>query len=675
MYDADDPHAPPLRAPYPWEDGPTIELPAEHFEPWERWAWSRIAVGDTADMSKFPELGGPLWDGLSDEQKAGGQPVVDCWRGHDAGVAPQTETDVREDRKRLSERAGGFNDEEPHCPGAAKWPVWQTLSARFLRTVLFAPRWASARTRPFVRILHARIEDDLDWENERFEGAIQIDLSRIDGAVNMRGLTVERLVSLQGSTFAGLVSADGLTVKGNLFLRSGARFEKEVSLLTAKVDGDFSAIGSSFEGPITADGLVVSGSLFLRGARFANDLRLVGARVDGQLSATNATIMKRLAAERLTVLGTVLFRDMHRFGTADLLGAHVGTHLDLSGSRIDGEIDLSGSHIDGELVLDSPPLGLAPPRWSDSARLILRNVTAGALQSSLDGWRRRGEDGNARKGWGARRFVHRDLGGLTFTRLGGTGAGAAGTLADAKPDDLVGWLEDGRAEPRRFEPAPYRTLARALDEAGYRARARAILRALGRHEARCANFWPPHRKLAFWLSGIVIGHGFGLWRAGWWYLLLVAVFAAIGVGWEGGAAPAQSPLGLLALVGSFALLLTGAGFTDERGWRQPLGWLCLLGAIAAGVFGASVSGALDVFLSTNFGEWRAWGGYSLANATPIFNLVPGTDGFLAERFVTEETGAWPAWLRFTFGAERVLGLAILSFLVAGLTGWAKRYGT
>lgn len=63
-----------------------------------------------------------------------------------------------------------------------------------------------------------------------------------------------------------------------------------------------------------------------------------------------------------------------------------------------------------------------------------------------------------------------------------------------------------------------------------------------------------------------------------------------------------------------------------------------------------------------------WGGYALGNAIPILELDPDHKTFIKDRF-GETT---PLWLKTILYSSKLLGFVLLSYLAAGLSGFASR---
>jgi hypothetical protein len=555
----------------PWDEGVAVPLPPEAgFTPQEHWAWARIIRGERADMRFFPK---------------------------DNAAAQATGDDGPDDG------AGG----DPRDAG--KWPEHRDLSAQFIYTILFCEPWSSACARSFVRIGCARFREELDWENETFDGEIELSGSLFEEDVIWRGLTVGKLFDLQRSCIEGVLRGDGLTVKGALFCRGGFHAKDDVRLLGARIGRDLSFTDARIEGALRADRLSIEGSLFCgQGFTIDGDIRLLGARFGGNADFEGARFEGALRADGCLVEGTCFLRNMKKLGATDLLGARILQNMHLSGSHIVGLIDLTGIEIQGELNL-AQFVGNAPT-WADEARLVLRNAKAGALACGLHAFRR------------GKSFVACDLAGFSYERIGGIGAGGAGsTLASAKGEDLRIWLQCCRPSDH-FDPAPYRALASALEAAGRKDRAADVRNALGNYEL-VAKGTPLLQRVMLALSWLFIGYGERNHRAFIAFALLVLGAAGVGY-WHELVWPSAATI---------------AGWTDRQAW-------------------------LD------------WGGFAFADAVPLITFDEAHKTFLADRFCGAEAKGvcdrTPAGLTAFYYFVKVAGFAILSYLAAGLSGLAQR---
>jgi hypothetical protein len=335
-------------------------------------------------------------------------------------------------------------------------------------------------------------------------------------------------LSARGSTFEGLFDADGLEVEEDLFLDQGATFREGIRLLDAKVGGQLNVGGSAFEGPFEADGLKVKQGLYLdQGAIFKKGVRLTSAKVGGELSARGSTFEGPFQADRLEVGEDLLldrgavFRERIYFSRGTLKGyVHIG------GSEFHNEANFIGTTIDKDLNLASTVAGEIPPRWFAGASLILRNVSARALQESRLAWCRKDRENDCLKN-NKNGFVPVDLQGFKFRRLGGVGLGSTPDTMDTRESDwLVAWLGAQPDHGRLYLPQPYLHLANVLREIGNPAKADDVLYALRDHERKAASTHF-HAKVWLTLQWALTGYGYANWRVLVPFALLVACGALI----------------------------------------------------------------------------------------------------------------------------------------------------
>ncbi len=616
MPDAGEPHhiSPTGPRQRPWDTGVSVPLPeGVGFTDAERWAWAQIIRGDIADM-RFST-------------------------GKDDG-------------------AGSDANEEIEGPDGVKvlkpWPASRKLSARFFDTILFQEPWASAKVRPWVRVYcawidererlnwaHAQAPDELAllcsridaqpiWQGTRFAGSVSLsgtrlqqgllgDRLQVGGSLQCRegftsGADVRLLgahicgnLGMDGAQLTSAFSADGIRIDGGLFCRDGFRARGEVRLLHARIQGSAEFAKCELNG-LSGDGMIVGGNLFMQdNFKSTGPVRLPSARVGAVMTIIGAELEKGLTADGLHIEGSLLCRGGARIeDEVNLLGARINNNAQLRGN-FNGLVDLTGSEIAGELQFDQG--GELPAVWGENARLVLRNVTCGALAGVISSFRRANHRGKRVLS------VPVDMLGLAYNRIGGSQGyyGEAGkTLADAPVKELVALLQSDAPKKRVFTPQPYHQLADALAAAGREEKAQRVRFALLEHE-RAAKGVPTTRKFALLLSRHLIGHGFENWRAALGFAALVLGTAAVGLAFEG-----------RPMVTSLAAM-----------------------------------------------DWRAmgdWGGYALGNAIPILELDPSHETFVKDRFGDAE----PIWLKSILYSSKLLGFALLSYLAAGLTGFASR---
>lgn len=296
----------------------------------------------------------------------------------------------------------------------------------------------------------------------------------------------------------------------------------ELTLLRSEIEQGLQLTGASFERSlivnssdvgrlINAERVRIGGALVLRLSDI-NSLRLLDAEIEGGVSFMGSAFERLVNADGVRVGGSLLLRDSEFFEELDLLGADVGDDIQFGDSRFEGAVDMTGTRVAGEILLSGARHGA--PEWGADARLILRNVSADALQAEERAWTL--VDGSP---------LPTDLTGFAYARLGGLTAAEGETMADSDAKWLAGWIADQPYHNARYDPQPYEQLAAALDAAGATGTARRIRYEKFEHKRRAANvgLWETARLHA---SRWLIGHG--LWFAG---LVALGMAAA----WRGGA--------------------------------------------------------------------------------------------------------------------------------------------
>jgi hypothetical protein len=318
----------------------------------------------------------------------------------------------------------------------------------------------------------------LDLPGAHIAGNLQMTGSRLAGPLDMRGIKVGQdlrmdqgsyqaiaipdgdigySLRLDGSRVAGALSLPGAHIGHILSLGKGGRFEGEVDLAYVKVDGE----------------------VLMRGAVFAQGVNLNGAVIGQGLSITEGTSIQGLL--------TMTF-------------ARVGSNVDLTGGSFDS-VDLTGTTIGDEIRLASK--GYASIAWRPTARLVLRNVSAKALQDLPDAWP-----------------TALDLEGFTYDRLGGYRESEGNDVASRDSKTFIDWL----AKQRQYSPQPYQTLASVLRAAGFPAKAKEVLYAGYMRE------WHQSTGLIwFWqaMRWAIVGFGLYPQRSAIWILILVSLGAII----------------------------------------------------------------------------------------------------------------------------------------------------
>ena len=487
------------------------ELPSHRtWQKQETWAWSeQICLGEKAVMSKF-----------------GGGDGVHC--------KPEKADDWPETRDLGPEFLETILNHEPYRGALPRRGV-RIECARFNEAldlsdmVLERPLWLTdSRFRQKVVLKEVRSSSGIVLNRSVFDGKFNADRLEVAGSLFMRGAHFKKKVRLpgakvggsletNGSTFDGKFKADRLEVAGSLLMKGGAKFG-EVRLLGAKVGDKLDASGSTFDGKFNADRLEVAGHLFMKKAHFEKEVVLRTAKIGGNLEADDSTFDGRFSADNLEVKGYLFMRDGASFNDVHLFGAVIGSHLQLRDSDFDGHLDLSNASIGEELHLTSPLAvedrkpgneNFPPPRWSEQARLTLRNAHAGALNDLENAWEKM-ERGQL------------DLIGFTYDRLGGLRATGKSAMSARSTKWLREWLAKQDEFDTYYNPQPFEQLAKLLRESGYPGKADAILFAARNHQRDSpATDWLTKAKL--WVLWGLIGYGYHNWIAVLWFAALTGL--------------------------------------------------------------------------------------------------------------------------------------------------------
>ena len=153
-----------------------------------------------------------------------------------------------------------------------------------------------------------------------------------------------------------------------------------------------------------------------------------------------------------------------------------------------------------------------PPRWSEQARLTLRNAHAGALNDLENAWDLQPD--------------HLDLVGFTYDRLGGLRATKDSAMSARRTEWLKKWLAKQDGFDTSYNPQPFEQLAKVLRESGYPGKADAILFAARDHQRDSpATPWLTQAKL--WVLWGLIGYGYNNWIALLWFAALTGLGVAV----------------------------------------------------------------------------------------------------------------------------------------------------
>jgi hypothetical protein len=404
-------------------------------------------------------------------------------------------------------------------------------------------------------------------EQEDSRKALFADGLRVDGGMFGReGFNAKGEVKLIGAHIGGNLEfngarlssktgkalyADRLTVDQGLGCGEGFCAEGEVSLIGARIDGEFNLAGATLDGGLRADALTVKQGMFCRaerpeqgGRRFraTGGVRLLAANIAGQLNFNGAELTKppkdgmSLNAAGLTVDGDMFCEGgFHAQGSVFLVRAHVKGTLSLHGAKLDGpagalsanglivdgdmsckdaditgRVSLVGAHIAGQFDFQDAKLSGAPLALDlEEARarnLVLRLATMPSGEVNLTAARLRSLSYDADGSWPRCRLSR-----CQYETL----------RASPEPGvkERLDWLA---SDPDAYAPQPYDQLAAAYRSDGNEPEARQVAIEKQRQRRRALPWWQPARAWSL-IFGATVAHGYRLWQAGLWLLLLVVV--------------------------------------------------------------------------------------------------------------------------------------------------------
>ena len=186
-------------------------------------------------------------------------------------------------------------------------------------------------------------------DGAQVRGQLVMSGSTFIGLFQMNSATIgEGLYMSDGSTFNGLLEMDSVTIGESLRMRR-ATFA-EVRLTGANIHDWVWLDGSTFNGFLQMDSITVGESLYMRQAAFAK-VRLRGAIIGGQLSLQESKFNALVDMGAVTVGANLLMSDGATFAEAVLTGAEIGNQLVLIGSTFSGLLTMDSVTIGGHLLM------------------------------------------------------------------------------------------------------------------------------------------------------------------------------------------------------------------------------------------------------------------------------------------------------------------------------------
>jgi hypothetical protein len=367
---------------------------------------------------------------------------------------------------------------------------------------------------PGVNLLGASVKADIHMEDSFVSGWTWMENLQVGSDLflerarlvrtDLKGSNIGDNLRMTGDHVAGPLNMQGIKVGQDLDMDAGSY--QEVNLRDAEIGYTLRFDGSQVSGPLAAPAAHIGHTLsFDKNARFDEAVDLAYVKVDGAVLMKGSTFAKGVTLNGATIgQGLSITEGTRIVGPLDMTFAKIGSNLDLTGGSFDS-VDLTGTTIGAEIRLASK--GYATIAWRPAARLVLRNVSAQALQDLPDAWP-----------------TALDLEGFTYQRLGGYHEGDGNDVAARPAQTFIDWL----AKQKQYSPQPYRTLSDVLRSAGFPDKAKEVLNAGYLRE------WGEATGIDWFWQGLrwaIIGFGLYPERSALWILVLVPLGAFI-IGFE-----------------------------------------------------------------------------------------------------------------------------------------------
>jgi hypothetical protein len=373
--------------------------------------------------------------------------------------------------------------------------------------------WMRRARLPGVNLLGASVKADIHMEDSFVDGWTWMENLQVGSDLflerarlartDLKGANIGDNLRMTGDHVAGPLNMQGIKVGQDLDMDAGSY--QEVNLRDAEVGYTLRLDGSQVSGPLAAPAAHIGHALALgKNARFDEAVDLAYVRVDGAVLMNGSTFAKGVNLDGATIgQGLSITQGTRIMGLLSMTFAKVGSNVDLTGGSFDS-VDLTGTTIGAEIRLAARDTVIA---WRPAAKLVLRNVSAQALQDLPDAWP-----------------TTLDLEGFTYQRLGGYSESESNDVASRSPESFIAWL----AKQPQYSPQPYRTLSDVLRGAGFPDKAKEVLYAGYLRE------WGEATGIAWFWQGLrwaIIGFGLYPQRSALWILVLVPLGAFI-IGFE-----------------------------------------------------------------------------------------------------------------------------------------------
>ena len=252
---------------------------------------------------------------------------------------------------------------DPYRPEA--WPPESVLTSRFLEAIVRHPGYLRVVEGTDIEMIGyqdllpdrgieifcAHFRTGLNLENAHMRKPLIIGLSRFENAVNLRRFVSDSFITFYRSDFESFVVAYAADIDDDFLIESGNVFKGPVNLVNAKTGGNLSIKSSILHRNMDAENVNVGGSLRLfENSQFSGvDLRR--ARVGNVLDLSESQFTGLFQADAMEVGGFVHIRRGATFDDVSMISASVKGSMDTVGAKFNGLLSAYGINIGGSLFL------------------------------------------------------------------------------------------------------------------------------------------------------------------------------------------------------------------------------------------------------------------------------------------------------------------------------------
>lgn len=227
------------------------------------------------------------------------------------------------------------------------WTEERSLSAAFLRAILFEKKWTDRIPVEGVRIVGACWREKLILSHARLSWPLCLERCRFERRVDLAGLRIDGRLSLARSVFRGSGSSRSLILDrcatGPADL-SGADFSKDLAGASATIDGLLDMTGARLSGALWLKRAKL-GCLFMRNG-FAGEVTLTKCEIGQDVDFSGATLKGSANLDSISVGQSLLL------GGSETKASSYEKDIVLQSGCVGGQVNLCGIEVDGALKMN-----------------------------------------------------------------------------------------------------------------------------------------------------------------------------------------------------------------------------------------------------------------------------------------------------------------------------------